>query len=76
MMDDTTWMNAKKAIELGFADEILTDEKRTTETEAYAFSGKTVEKALINKLSAKTPVPEKTGRKVDDLYDRLNLMKF
>lgn len=75
MMDDTTWMNAKKAIELGFADDILTDEKRTVDTEAYAFSGKTVEKALINKLSAKTPVPVKTGRKVDDLYDRLNLMK-
>ena len=76
MMDDTTWMNAKKAIELGFADEILTDEKRTVEAEAYAFSGKTVEKALINKISAKTPAPVKNGRKVDDLYDRLNLMKF
>ncbi len=75
MMDDTTWMNAKKAIELGFADEILPDEKRTVEAEAYAFSGKNVEKALINKLSAKIPVPVKNGRKVDDLYDRLNLMK-
>ena len=76
MMDDTTWMNAKKAIELGFADDILTDEKRTVEAEAYAFSGKTVEKALINKISAKIPAPVKNGRKVDDLYDRLNLMKF
>ena len=76
MMDDTTWMNAKKAIELGFADEILTDEKRTVEAEAYAFTGKTIEKALINKISAKTPAPVKNGRKVDDLYDRLNLMKF
>ena len=76
MMDDTTWMNAKKAIELGFADDILTDEKRTVEAETYAFSGKTVEKALINKLTAKIPEPEKTGRKVDDLYARLNLMKF
>ncbi len=27
LMDATTWMNAKKAIELGFADGILTDEK-------------------------------------------------
>ena len=37
MMDDTTWMNAKKAIELGFADDILTDEKRgsTAATEGY-----------------------------------------
>ena len=27
MMDETTWMNAKKAIELGFADDLLKDEK-------------------------------------------------
>ena len=29
MMDDTTWMNAKKAIELGFADGLLEDAKNT-----------------------------------------------
>lgn len=28
LMSDETWMNAKKAIELGFADEILFDEKK------------------------------------------------
>ena len=27
LMDSETWMNANKAIELGFADDILTDEK-------------------------------------------------
>ena len=27
-MDQETWMNANKAIELGFADDVLTDEKR------------------------------------------------
>ena len=53
MMDDETWMNAKKAIELGFADGMLTDEKHIVETEAYAFSGSSVEKALLNKISAK-----------------------
>lgn len=78
MMDDTTWMNAKKAIELGFADEILTDEKRTVPTEAYAFSGKTIEKALINKISAKAkPVqkPKPQGRSVDELKARLYTIK-
>ena len=89
LMDSETWMNAKKAIELGFADDILTDEKREANIPAYEFSDKAVEKALINKITAKakpvakaktpeTPVkPEvKHGRSVDDLMERLNLMKY
>lgn len=75
MMDDTTWMNAKKAIELGFADEILSDEKRTQNDGAYAFSCKAVEKSLINKLSAKeVPAIERkpAGRSVDELKRALN----
>jgi len=97
LMDSETWMNAKKAIELGFADDILTDEKKAAEADeidAYAFSTKAVEETLINKLTAKikaktTPVvakatvpeppvkpEEKHGRSVDDLMERLNLMKY
>jgi ATP-dependent Clp protease protease subunit len=54
LMSSETWMNAKKAIELGFADEILTDEKlATTEVPAFAFSSKAVENALMNKITAK-----------------------
>ena len=78
MMDETTWMNAKKAIELGFADEILTDEKRTADTEAYAFSGSAVEKALINKISAKAKPKTEVkhqGRSVDELKARLHTIK-
>lgn len=73
MMDDTTWMNAKKAIELGFADDFLKDEKRTAEPEAYAFASKAVEKVLINRISAKAEKP--TGRKVTDLKAQLNSIK-
>lgn len=88
MMDDTTWMNARKAIELGFADEILTDEKLAVDIPAYAFSGKDIEKALVNKITAKAAPkaapaaaapaePEvKSGRPVDELMGRLNLMKY
>ena len=65
MMDETTWMNAKKAIELGFADGMLTDEKHTVEPEACAFSAKAVDAALINKLTKNQPKPQ--GRAVDDL---------
>ena len=82
LMDSETWMNAKKAIELGFADDILTDEKLTAEVPAYAFSGKAAEAALLNKLTAKTAPPkeptapeEKPGRSVNELMERLNLIK-
>ena len=68
MMDETTWMNAKKAIELGFADGMLTDEKRAAdEPEAYAFSAKAVDAALINKLNRNKPEPKPEGRPVDTL---------
>ena len=91
LMDEETWMNANKAIELGFADDILTDEKLNAEIPAYAFSGKAVQMALVNKLTAKasqkpaarpTPALEtqgrsevQEGRSVDDLMERLNLLK-
>ena len=86
LMDDETWMNAKKAIELGFADGFLTDEKKVEDIPAYAFSNKQTETALYNKVSAKTktpvqePVQAKTevkqGRSVDELMERLNIMKY
>ena len=54
LMSSETWMNAKKAIELGFADDILTDEKLAdAEVPAFAFSSKAVEAKLMNKISAK-----------------------
>ena len=48
-------MNANKAIELGFVDDVLTDEKPSDGiVPAYAFSRKTVQAALLNKINAKT----------------------
>ncbi len=85
LMDDETWMNAKKAIELGFADGMLEDEKKSVATEAFAFSSKAVDQALLNKLCNKAKAEkekeiqtqlEETGRSVDELMDRLNLMKY
>lgn len=74
MMDDTTWMNAEKAVELGFADGILADEKHSTDTEGYAFSASAVERALINKISVKAkaePDQKPTGRSVQELKAEL-----
>ena len=83
MMDSTTWMNAKKAIELGFADEMLTDSKHApADVEAYAFSARDVEQAVVNKIVAKVQArkkaepPKPEGRKVSDLMERLDLLKY
>ena len=88
LMDSETWMNANRAIELGFADGMLTDEKITAEMPAFEFSDRAVEMALINKVirkarqekppesedpNPKEPVPR--GRSVDELMERLSLLK-
>ena len=53
MMDETTWMNAQKAIELGFADALISETKPPVNTQAFSFSSKAVENSLRNKLFAK-----------------------
>ena len=81
-------MNAKKAIELGFADGMLEDEKKeVADLSAYAFSSRAVAQALFNKLVEKTkaetvpaPEPEQEpekpeGRSVDELKARLTAIK-
>ena len=99
LMDAETWMDANKALELGFIDGILerenyapvqltiaTDETEDTTTpeNSMLFSRKAVECALMNKMRHKMIAeaakiqpkePPPTGRKISDLYDRLNLLK-
>ena len=82
LMDAETWMNANKAIELGFADGILEDRKSPSDTVlSFAFSRKAVTNSLMNKVSAKQKeakpvIPAKPERSVDDLMERLKLMKY
>ena len=59
LMDSDTWMNAKRAIELGFADGMLGDSAATDEA-AYEFSGRAAETSLVNKITekAKAMAPE------------------
>lgn len=55
MMDNETWLNAKKAVELGFADEILFDKKEETEsTEAMLYSPVTVTNSFVERLKPQT----------------------
>ena len=99
LMDAETWMDANKALELGFIDGILerehttpvqltietesTEDTSTAPENSMLFSRKAVECALVNKLrhrmiaeAAKIQPKETTptGRKIADLYDRLNLL--
>lgn len=75
LMDEETWMNANKAIELGFADDILKDEKKQTDVKAYAFSTKQVATALLNKIAVKIETKKENGRTADELLERLFLIK-
>ena len=113
LMDAETWMDANKAVELGFADEIMTRAKAEPEKEqeegegdtdgeeeekkfppapsSMLFSRRAANNALLNKLAAKyggekpkadiqaqAKIPAadtETGRSVDALMERLNLLK-
>ena len=81
LMDAETWMDANKAVELGFADEIM---KRSDETENMAapaisvlYSKANVVNSLMEKIAAKCVIEPKPTRtqKADDLLSRLNLIK-
>lgn len=81
LMDAETWMNAGKAIELGFADSILTDTNHTNNmvsAQSYAFSRRQVTNALLNKAIAKqtksTPAASRTIISVASLQQRLSLL--
>ena len=71
MMDCETWLSAKKAVELGFADSIMFSDTDTDDS--YEFSQREVSNRLMNQLIKKnTPT---AGVKICDLQTRLNLLK-
>lgn len=77
-MDAETWMNANKAIELGFADGILEDEKRKpSEDVTFAFSRRAVTNSLLGKVMPKV-IPKQTelqqGIPIESLKKRLSLI--
>ena len=73
LMDAETWMNAQKAIELGFADGILTRDIGVPDgvpINSYQFS----RRAVTNSLLCKIPKTEHKHPS-EPLYQRLNLLK-
>ena len=90
LMDAETWMNAQKAIELGFADGILTRETGVPDgmtINSYQFSRRAVTNSLLNKLghmqaakqsaAEKPPIetPAEPKFPAEPLLQRLNLLK-
>lgn len=78
LMDAETWLSAHKAVELGFADDLLfqtAGDPVPPQPESFAFSRRTVTNRLLNKLPREA---EKTEQKqpAKPLYERLNLLKF
>ena len=56
LMDSESWFNARKAVELGFADKILfgkDESKEELELSSYSFSRATADHNLVVKLQAK-----------------------
>lgn len=70
LMDEETWMNANKALELGFIDEIIGE---NTADNAVIFSEKTAVNSLVNKIENRIAKPNE--RSVNDIRERLDLMK-
>jgi len=83
LMDAETWMDANKAVELGFADEIM---KRTGDNEALhapevsmLYSQAAITNSLMDKIAAKCRIqqkPETQEHSVDAYLEQLNNKRF
>lgn len=71
LMEDETWMNAKKAVDLGFADGVL-EQTVAIAGAPVAFSSASVIRNLTNKIKSKSEAEtEQTGAKVSELKKAL-----
>lgn len=81
LMDSETWMDANKAVELGFADEITQRSGSAEDMEppvvSMLYSKANVVNSLMDKVAAKCAIKSEPTRKTkaDDLMVRLNLIK-
>lgn len=82
LMDSETWMDAHKAVDLGFADGILqrqdpVEDIKMPET-SMIYSSVTLTNSLKEKLEEKCRIetqPEETGRSVAEIRNRLEIMR-
>ena len=78
MMDDESWMNAYKAVNLGFADGILFEEdtQKPESTEEFMFSRESAISAVMNRVRKQIKNTDQQPKvSSESLYKRLNLLK-
>ncbi len=77
LMDSESWFNAKKAVELGFADKVLFEEDSSKDaTDSYTYCRMTANNQLVVKLQAKLRQEKAIHRiPINQLEKRLNLLK-
>lgn len=76
LMDAESWMNAKKAVELGFADDVLFKEDESPPGMEISASMIFSRQAVTNSILKKLPQPIKPkGTPVESLEKRLFLLK-
>lgn len=78
LMDQETWMNANKAIELGLADGLIENKDNKeikVKPEALLFSSKLVDNALFNKISKKYEIekPKQELTSASEIKARLDV---
>lgn len=77
LMDSESWFNAKKALELGFADTIMfSKDEEAQEVEGLTFSNMVAVNSLLDKIPKIKEEPVAVaGTPYTDLEKRLNLIK-
>lgn len=82
IMDGETWMNAYRAKELGFCDEVLYDGPEPEEKVSFSFSSRAAEVQLLNRVKAAAPKEPETPPvtenrvKIADADTRLEHLRF
>lgn len=79
MMDDESWLNAYKAVNLGFADGILfaDDKQKSENTEEFMFSRESAISAVMNRVNKQIKsIKQESKIPAESLYKRLSLLKF
>lgn len=79
LMDAETWMNANKAVELCFADDILNREEppEAPAADSLMYSEEQAVNSLMGRIAEKCHIATKTENKTkaEDLFSRLDLIK-
>ena len=77
MMDAETWMNAQKALEFGFCDEVLFQPEKVDKVQnSFTFSRRAVTNSLLDKLKAcvpkEPPDPQPDPEPITEPTNRVN----